>query len=381
MLAVLALMLLLSIGYAAKGIANLMPGANIPIIGSIRGWIIRLADAWIDTIGHVFDAVVSPLADVIEAPIQVVANIIDRIYKYLNDLQTVAKWTVVTFIPRELSAVRKWAAAELAVSATSLSHIIDSGVSTLYKDFLAAKAYALAKVEALAKTVAADLTKAENFTKSEIATALAAGTAVLTKAETFTTAAVATLGRAVVTEVAQSAGIAAAATVALSKTVATDVAGLGARIDQVATTTVAATLGVLSTDIDHVATAAWVELEDAVGAAIGVAGTDFPDIRSWLGDLSIPKIGDIAGVTTIAISVAGALSRYLEECGMPNCRNLSALGRDLQALLGLVEDAAFLAFLIEFAANPSGAANDVESFLGPVASGIKDTLSSAFGVG
>jgi hypothetical protein len=68
------------------------------------------------------------------------------------------------------------------------------------------------------------------------------------------------------------------------------------------------------------------------------------------------------------------VATYLRECGVPNCVNLSQLGKDLQALLGLVEDASFLALIVDLIHNPAEGADIVNTVFGPV---LNDALSDA----
>ncbi len=72
------------------------------------------------------------------------------------------------------------------------------------------------------------------------------------------------------------------------------------------------------------------------------------------------------------------MTRYLRECGVPNCKNLGKFGHDFQAIANAVEAGALLALLVEAAHNPEGAANTVHGLIaGPIhgaASGLRSTV-------
>lgn len=132
---------------------------------------------------------------------------------------------------------------------------------------------------------------------------------------------------------------------------------------------IAATLGGISaTDIDQAISGAlagiYTDVDAAIDGAITAAGTGDIDIVAGL--RAIPRVIplDIAGLATLAGATTLALTRYLSECGIPNCNNLSQYGKDLQNLLGLVGDASFVALLVELIHHPSEAAQTVHDTFG-----------------
>ena len=97
-------------------------------------------------------------------------------------------------------------------------------------------------------------------------------------------------------------------------------------------------------------------INDDLAQAKHEAGTGLPDLAAVmalvpaLAPTTAPQaMGDMATVTRV-------LTRALADCVVPNCRNLSKYGRDLQGLFGLVEGAALLAFIAEIIRDPEGAA-------------------------
>lgn len=380
-LAIIALLAFWGIAYIAKMVANLLPSYKFPIIGSLRSIAVAFANTFIDIIGKVFDQVMSPINDLIEAPIQVVANLFNRVWVWLQNLDAVIRWTILTYVPREIASVARIAA----------------------NDLIAAEQYTASEAATLRNTVAADLTKAEQYAATNIentfhvlstditnaVAAAAAATAGLTKtvakdltiAEQYAATNIENTFHVLSADIAAAEAYTDAQVGALGRTVAADVASIDAKIAGTLTTTAAATLGIISTDIDKAIQADIAGIEAAVDGAITTAAGGFGDITEWLGKIDLTKPLDIAGVSTIALSVAGALSKYLEDCGMPNCRNLSALGRDLQALLGLVENASLLALFVGLATDPEGVAQDVATLFTDLADPVISSAKDLLGVG
>lgn len=144
--------------------------------------------------------------------------------------------------------------------------------------------------------------------------------------------------------------------------------------DHAATTAAAASIGALTTDVEQVFAKAWTGIRDDVDSVIGVLGTDLPDILVDIQDIPIAIPASIAGAIGLSIPLARTIATYLRECGIPNCRNLSTYGQDLQALLGLVGDASFLAFLVELIHAKGDGYRVVEDAFGGL---LNDTVSVA----
>jgi hypothetical protein len=144
---------------------------------------------------------------------------------------------------------------------------------------------------------------------------------------------------------------------------------------------IAQSIALVDAGVVHGLSDVWGDVTTAAAAAEGVIATDFPDILAGLKDIAGAVPADIAGVAALTGGLSIALTRYLEQCGVPNCRNLSKYGRDLRDLLGLVEGADFLAWLVELAHDPHGAAVEVETVLGGITRPIASEARSLFGVG
>lgn len=124
----------------------------------------------------------------------------------------------------------------------------------------------------------------------------------------------------------------------------------------------------------------WSDLTDAAGAIAGDLVPDLAGLEDLLKGLEGASLTGLAGVLSGlgVLSLTQALA--LEKCILPNCRNLSGLGQFLQALLGDVEDAALLAFIIMMATEPTRAAAVIDDVAGPIVSGTTTGLRDLIGV-
>ena len=144
--------------------------------------------------------------------------------------------------------------------------------------------------------------------------------------------------------------------------------------DAVALSTATAAVGALTTDVGKVAHAEWVAITDDVKALEGVIASDLPDIGALVRAIPRAVPLDIAGTIGGTLALERVLTRYLIDCGIPNCRNLGGLGRELADLLKLVEGAGFLAFLVAMVTDPDGTSREVNDVVAPI---VVDTVNGA----
>ena len=374
--ALIALMVLYGIAYLVKVVAHMMPDIHIPLLGNLRDIALAAANTVLTAIGSLMARVLSPIGKIIQYPIEVVQRIIAAIYAAIGATLDTVSWVVTHAIPAAIHHLSKsvfhrisqlagnvWAGIHAAERLAH--HLVAAAVGTLGHTIAALRAGVWDGIH----TVEHDLSRAEKA-------AAAAAAAALTQAEKYARNYVASTVKTINGDIAgvdqsiaHALGTAETYTAKAVKTLAGTVAS-----------TAAGVAGSLVTDIDHGVTAAlgaaWPTVEGDIGAIGGVLGAGWPDIQAWLGDLDLSKIGDIAGLASVVGVLSNVVTRYLRDCGAPNCRNLGGFGRDLQSLIGLVEDGAILALFADLAFRPAEAASDVESVLGGLARGTADTVSS-----
>lgn len=381
---ILAIMCVLVI-YGGQAIGKLVsyvvPNWHIIGLGNLRTTVEDGINVAVAYASDALDHLIAPAVTWTLGWVSRFVGLYDKILSAVATVRGVATWIVTTYIPREVSALgRAITAARVAAEAYAATKV--AGLAKIVAaDLTKAERYALAKVDSLAATVAHDVTSLEAYARTEVAGLAKTVAADLTKSEAYAKALLAGVVSTAAADLAKAEAYAAAQTAGLAKVVVQDVTALGGQIIAAEQTAVSTALGVIATDIDNVTAPAIEALDGAVAGALGVAGTDFPDITSWLKGIPLDGITSIAGVTALSLSVTGALAKALEDCVMPNCRNLSGLGRDLQALLGLVEDASFLGLIVALITDPEGAARDIESGLGGLATDTIDGAKSLLGVG
>lgn len=380
LIALLALLLCFAIVTFAKALAKIIP-SGIPYVShALRSTMIEVAQGAEQDIRWLLDDVLHPAADFILRLMAVPVNLLNGLYSTAVALARRVLHIAEVDIPNAIHSAERWSAGEInKVSGELVTEInaVSAFAEVVYKDvehdlgvgLTAVEHYALSEVNALRSAVSKVIGDAITETNKLFAEATA-----------FTDSVYHTLSGAIAADVAAAEGIAAAGLHAAEA----ETTRLFHDAEQFAQSTAIAAVGVLATDIDHAASAAigaiWPDIEAGVSGLEGVIGTDFPDILSGLKGLASDVPTDLLG----ALSFAGALSipmlRYMERCGVPNCRNLSQFGRDLQALLGLVGGVGFLALVIDLIENPVGAAHEVEDVIGGIVDGTLTVARDMLGV-
>lgn len=136
----------------------------------------------------------------------------------------------------------------------------------------------------------------------------------------------------------------------------------------------------LTTDVTGAIAPVWSGIRDTVdGIEQELAGIP-SDIATAVKAIPVAKPGTIAETTAATAALSLAAARYLKECGLPMCRNLSGFGNDLSKLVGIMGSAAFMAALFEGIRHPEQGAHDLEDGLGSYARGISNELTKLAGL-
>lgn len=379
--ALLALLALLASKYLVKVIAYIIPDWHIPGFSNLRSWILNAAESSMRAVANTLDSAVGILGSYVAYPVAVLKALLDALAAGITATADTLHWVMRSGVPHLISILRVGVWAGIHALHHALTHLLHAAVRHLAHLIALARHFAahlvhdlrigvwkgihgiehLAHhlVSALAAVVATNLALANKYTRQYVAQAVHGIKVALGDVDK---------------SIAQSLGTAEKYTDKAIHTLAGTVA-----------TTATAAAGALITDIDTAITttaeAAWGEIDDVVKELVKVLGTDLPDIAAGL--RSIPKA--IPGDLALAIAALGTLAipmlRYMRTCGIPNCRNLSQYGRDLQSLLAIVEDGALIALFAEFVSDPQAAAQDAKTILGPIADGARSIARDVLGVG
>lgn len=379
--ALLALLLALASIYLVKLLVQLMP-ADLPVIGNrLRNAVNDVGTAAAAAIMHLLDAAIAPLARVIAYPVDMFKRVIAGITATLAELAALSAYIHHWAMPYLLNQAKKFATGIVAHARAALQNAINAAVAYARTLARAAETYAAHIVAALSHAIYAALAKTYATLRTAItasvhytqflvghAEALAAGA--LASAVTHLSGAIAavdhfaraayadTLGRLITLTVQLEHYARDAAAAAVTESTAIAAAGIHAGLVDV-----------------------WPAITSEVATLESGIAIDFPDILTDLRAIprAIPR--DVVGAATAAIAVTVPLMRYLEKCGLRNCRNLGGLGNELHDLLGLLEAGSMLALITDMVSDPSGAAHEVESVLGGLARTTIDDAKSLFGVG
>lgn len=379
-IALMALLLLYGLREFGKALASIFPSSINLLVASIhpRAWIEGGVDALAAGITWIVGDVIRPMINLVLGPIVSIINFVEALAYHAEQAASAVWWIVNDGIPQAVSRLNSlaWRLYEDGKAFAA--------AGTRYVDSLAWRLYETAR--GLVAATAAQLSGAIHYYYNGAIREIRSVDANLSdaihyyyKAAVADAAALVRTAEADLTrEIAQASGTAAGAVSTAEAYTKAAVAGALVTAGTQAATTAEATVGALVTDVDNTLAPAVTGVIDDVGSLVGVLGTDFPDVSSVLRELDLSKVGSLAGGLLGALSITRALTRLAEDCTVPNCRNLSKYGRDLQALLGVVEGAAFLGLITDMVRNPEPTAVAIEGALGSVArdtaAGVRDLI-------
>lgn len=367
-MAIACLLLILAFIYFARTVAGLIP-TNIPYVGSwLRNEILLLADGAQLGLQALYDDALKPAVNFVLSPIRAIEGTWDQITAnfaaIFGRLYTIAAVTVPALLTyAQLQALTVLVEARLEFNA--LFGALDNKIN-------AVETYIFTVTSAEVAAVDGKIDAVENYifevTTNEISQ-------VTTYAQGLYNDAVTYSRQLAVTATAYADGlfsqvISYADTLVgdVRADIAVDFASLESYADTAARMAAAAAIGVLTTDIDTAVASVWPDVVAGATAVEGVIGLDLPDILAGLKGIDLTKPLDVAGTIAASLAISVPILKYMEQCGIPNCKNLSQYGRDLQALLGLVEDVSFIGMFVELAHNPSQGAADIRAVFDPIAS-------------
>lgn len=379
-IAIMALLLLLGAGYLAKFVARIMP-TNIPLIGgTIRAIVEGAAQSALDAIGSALRAAVKPVEKIITGPIAVAAALYGVTLQFANQVYDQLRTIATVTVPRVITTVEAYADTAVRGLRRYLVDLIETITRQLEALITAARAYAASLVASLKRytqdlvgTVERQLIRMidqlRTYAEDLVRAARAAAAAALAAAVTDLTRTIDVLRSFVVAQVH-----------ALTDLIETRFSKAEADALRWARDAETAAVGTIDAAVTAGVAAVWPTLVTDVDTLVGEWEAVFPDILTGVGDIAKAIPRDIAGEAAITGVVTGVLARYLRDCGLPNCKNLGGFGRDLQALLGLVNDAAFLTLITGLALSPAVTAREVDDVIGGVARATTSTLADLVGV-
>lgn len=347
---------------------------------NLFGFINNIVEDAYSGLVSIMDALVQPIESLILAPVNAFEQLVDSIWGSIqslaNTLAALSEITIPTAVLNSLTILTQFAGDVIVLqdeAAASAGLSLDKDLadinSAIANTLSTAESYTDSKFTALEQLIGSGALNPDaiaSLVNNAVSAALATGLGPL-ESDLQT----------VYNQATSYAG-------GLFSTAERDIAAALSTAEGFATTAINGATGILTTDIDQLISQAYApiatDVDTAVAGAIGAAGDIDIDIVSALKSIPLGAIASIAGVTALAGTTALTLARFLEECGIPNCTNLSQYGKDLQAILGVVNDASFLEFIVELAQHPSEADSVVQSTFGDVFTTTTSAFRSLIGV-
>lgn len=378
--ALMAILLTYALELFARAVAQLVPGFSIPGLGSLRDKINQGITSAIDAVRSIVSSSLAPMVNLFRDSVIFFQGMYNIIYSTINEVVTTGSWIINTGLPRiyQLSVGYTNSMYNQSIAFTlSAAGQIRSYAESLYNQAIAHANDLYNQVHAFA---IAEATAAWNHA-DDLARQITGNTAALyqqaigytnsmyNKAIGYAQNA-ATLAWNHADDLARQITATTAGLFAQSLAHAT-AAAAAAEVDAIAAVT-----GPLITDLPGI----WPGLVDSIDGVIDTAAGDFTDAIAGIKGLDLTIPISIGGALAVTIPAISALTRLANDCTIPNCRNLSQVGRDLQALFSLVEDGLLFAFIAELVHDPAGGVSLVEDTLGELANEAVNVGKTLIGV-
>lgn len=366
LLAILCALVYFGVPILIKLITLILP-TDLPVIGDRLVRAVESAGAWAES--KMKAALLAQLhwaSQLIRTPVASIKRHLNFLALTVGSLYHMGHTIVTVTIPHQVSALTRHM---LHLYVAALAYTKMQATILFHRDdvlHLRAILYAATHIETLRRVVYAAIASAAHYAKTEIAVAnhridvLAAHTATVIRAtETRLNLRMNQLYAAALAQVSS-------AVAALGHTVDQLYRQAIAHADQVAITAATAATGALEHETATVLARAWPGLIDDVRGLEDVLGTDLAQIGSAVRSIDLTQTRSIAEGLAVSTAIGTAALRYMRDCGVPNCRNLGALGHVLHDIGLLIDGDELISLITEFVHDPAGAAHTVIDETGAV---------------
>jgi len=363
--AILAIIIIL----AVVGIGYLITkfGGQIPLVGA---WLAGRAYAVIQSVvakeRKFYESMLWAATNVINAIILFISYIPERIWYTAGWTTITIEWIVRTYIPHAIQGVvdLAWRLRQDALNyAASLYH---RAIDYVNVEISHAGAYALGLYHRTIDYVNVEISHAGAYALGLYHRAIDYVNVEISHAGAYALGLVRSLAMDIANIQAHILAIMADVALAINAKIAALESKLTALIEQYASIAIHDAIRAVDIAASGALAGIWPILVTDVDTLV----TEIPDALSDLRDLvaRIPRAipGDLADALAGLGVMALPMLRYLVECGIPLCRNLSGLSGLLDDLLSDAVDIALVALLGQAARHPSQAARDILDAIGPV---------------
>lgn len=341
-------------GWLDDARAALMRSSSSALHGMTRIW--HTCAAWIENVLYKISYAQTAIVTTIE---HIATSQVPRLYRAALSWATHQALTVY-------HAALGWYHDALAGIAAARAWAVQVGLSVLHQSL----AFATLQYHAAVAYAAVLFAQAETNLARDIAAARA-----------FTSVKVAELARATEAEISRAESI----SVSLFRTAEADALREIGSLDAKVSAELAAGISGLVTDLEVLGNRAvsevWPDALRDIDALKQVLGDSFPDIQSLLKYLEGAGAAGLIGALIRALAGSAVATRALEDCVIPNCKNLSQLGRELSQLGSAASTAALLGWLAFIATDPVTAADDTVAVADPFINDIFGPLAGLLSAG
>jgi len=360
-------------------IVGLIPSVSIPGIGNLRDLAQSGLNAILRVEWHILDAELEPLVRLFKGLVGAINWFFDGVYNVAHMLYILAVFLFGTVLPGLVrwadnanKAVAQYARDGLSYVQNTLAHLVayawNQTVALVERVQAAIVAHVAAQLADLANRVSATFSYYYHWNLSALAALKA-----------YVDGTVAAVLRYVDSRIGAVLGYVQAALTSLAAQVGQLFAQATEHANQVALEAERGAVDFVAHQVRTGATPGWDPMAESAHATAVEAGTDFGAGVEGLAavpDLAPADVGLAVGGLSVAVHALLDLSR---QCTIPNCRNLSKMGRDWQALTGLMAAGAIFDLVADAVADPEGTARDVAETAGPMVRGFGHLVATEVG--
>ena len=378
--ALVALLIIFALVSFMQAMAHIVP-VDWPIIGhTLRNMFLAVAAVGSAAAQWLMCDIIRPIINIVMNPIVNFIKMLDSLEHFARSMAGSWGWLLDVQLPRLLAVAEGYAAHLVGAARTYALALVHNLAAAIVRDITAVRAYAAGLVHhwvlelehAIGLARAYALALVHHYVLALEHDIAAVESHVIAYARAGDQA----LGRTIHAVEGEVATITATTVKLISSGVANAI-----KVSE-AYTAAEVSRAIHLVDVDAVAKAATVfdgAIVD-VGHLIDTIGTDLPDIGASLRSIATDVPGDLAAALTMTGALSIPMLRFMRECGVPNCRNLSQFGRELRDLLGALEDGALIAFLAMLCTDPQAATRFVVDDIGGIIDGAVGAARDLMGV-
>ncbi len=379
-LALMALLLYMAFRPLVRAVASVLPNWHIPGFSALRDWVMGYVESAYADVRNWTDVAIHAVAHAISYPVTFFRQLFRDISAIGHAVFVTIAFIVTVKIPAYfLNAVHyaqrlynqaiAYVVSRIAALTAYVVTLYHSAISVAEGLYNRAIAYIVARITALTAYVVtlyhSAISVAEGLYNRAIAYIVARITALTAYALSLYHQSIAYIDARADTLTHYAEQLYNKAISYADATARAAVAALLGTLNGAASIAIAQLWPVLITDIDKLAATAADDFTDVV-----------TDLRA--ATRAIPR--DLVGAIALAPAIAIPLIRMVERCVIPNCRNLSQFGRDLQAILDLAGGVELVGLIAELATNPQGAADELRAFVVDPIAAVSRNVESLIGV-